>query len=313
MNKLIAALLPLCLLVGTANAQQAAAPSTSVTMPTIDCKIVYSHNGSFISMPNEVCARGQTQVAIQAHAAGSGDDGDAGGVPPAAAAFQSGANAAALANIRERTAMAEAAARSWTPPNQLAVDAGSISGNLSLSDPFNTECAAHEAALQVAVLKVQSAAQATLAAEPDEEAQEWAAKLQSRAADDAKSTTDGEILQGALLSHVPGGSPDNSGPIFGSPVNGLYETLSHALELGTAFLEASTPSNTAGLTLDEGPALNPDQQQHVTAQYTAYAAAQRLLQQAQQELSELIAQKPECSLKTPEQIEQDSQPQIQAQ
>jgi hypothetical protein len=162
-------------------------------------------------------------------------------------------------------------------------------------------------------VQVQSAAQAVQAAEPDEEAQDWAARSQSRAADDAQSKTDGEIFQEVLLSHVPGGGSDNSGPIFGSPVNDPYEKLSHALDLGTAFLEASTPSNTAGPTLDEGPVLNPDQQQHVTAQYMAYAAARQVLQQAQQALSELIAQKAECALKTNEQIEQDSQPQIQAQ
>jgi hypothetical protein len=159
------------------------------------------------------------------------------------------------------------------------------------------------AALAAATQKVVAAQKAVSTATPDAATQASYKKLQWYAAHDKQSKKDAEIAKEKILSKVPGGddwSPQRGPPIGLAEEEGALGIAGDVAETAGAFLDASTPSNTAGPTLDQGRALTVQQERHMTEQLARQARAQRDLEQAlNQENALMMLQPTHAPLKTP--------------
>ena len=160
--------------------------------------------------------------------------------------------------------------------------------------PSATSRSATPSAEQAAIQKVIAALQAANAAKPDAATAAAIKKLQWYAAQDAESKTDGEIFKEKILSKLPSGddwSPQRGPPTDLAAEEGALAKFAEVADTAQAFLEACTPSYTAGPTLDQVDPLTAEERLHMNEQLNQQAAAQRILQQALDQANTLVYQR----------------------
>lgn len=132
-------------------------------------------------------------------------------------------------------------------------------------------------AAQAAVQNVQRAAQKVQAKTPDPGALREATYQQHMRDLDAQSKTDAEVATETFFDKIKDPSPfDGEGKVEDPDIAG-------------AFLDASTPSYTAGPSKDQVPTLGAKGQQDLENQLNQWSDAQQELQQSVQAVSDIAA------------------------
>jgi hypothetical protein len=143
---------------------------------------------------------------------------------------------------------------------------------------------------------VQQAAEKLKSATPDPATMQEAQYQQHMRELDAESKTDSEIAK-EKIPDISKDAIDKMKDHMGDELGGevldnaadfsWFSVVENVFETGQAFLEGSTPSYTAGPSIDQVPSLTPEQQQDFDNQLSRWSAAQDQYNQAMQELADV--------------------------